>query len=75
MNFSFLTCVIPRTRDNFFGGGGWGVKTSLPMAAAVCGFGLGSGATFLYMDHLTYGGSPGSELRVPCVGPPMGPCE
>ena len=51
---------------------GGGVKTSLRIAAAVCGFRPRSRATFfLHMDPLTYGGGPGSELRVPPVGPPL----
>ena len=50
--------------------GGGGVKTSLRILGAVCGFGPRSRATFfLYMDPLTHGGGPGSELRVPLVAP------
>ena len=53
------------------GGGG---ETSLRIVAALCGVTPRSGATFfLYMDPLTYGGGPGSKLRVPPVGPPYGP--
>ena len=83
MNFSFLTPLPPRTRVPLFGGvgggggggcRGGGVKTTLRIVAAVCGIGPGSGATFfLYMDPLTHGGGPGSELRVPLVAPPYGP--
>ena len=51
---------------------GGGVKTSLRILGAVCGFGPRSGATFfLYMDPLTHGGGPGSELPVPAVAPPL----
>ena len=54
--------------------GGGGVKTSLRILGAVCGFGPRSWATFfLYMDPLTHGGGPGSELQVPPVAPPYGP--
>ena len=83
MNFSFLTPLAPRTRVPLFGGvgewggvGGWGggVKTSLRILGAVCRFGPRSQATFfLYMDPLTHGGGPGSELQVPPVAPPYGP--
>ena len=51
---------------------GGGVKTSLRILGAVCGFGPRSRATFfLYMDPLTHGGGPGSELQVPPVAPPL----
>ena len=81
MNFLFLTPLPPRTRVPFFGGWGWGgvsggggVKTSLRILGAVCGFGPRSWATFfLYMDPLTHGGGPGSEFRVPLVAPLYGP--
>ena len=56
------------------GGGQWagGVKTSLRILGAVCGSGPRSRAIFfLYMDPLTHGGGPGSELRVPPVAPPL----
>ena len=83
MNFSFLTPLPPPYLGTpFWGGGGggvggWGgvgggVKTSLRILGAVCGFGPRSGATFfLYMDPLTHGGGLGSELRVPLVAPPL----
>ena len=78
MNFLFLTPLPPRTRAPLLGGGGWGgvsgggVKTTLRIVAAVCGIGPRSRATFfLYMDPLTHGGGPGSELRVPLVAPPL----
>ena len=52
------------------GGVGGGGKTSLRILGAVCGFGPRSRATFfLYMQPLTHGGGPGSELRVPPVAP------
>ena len=81
MNFLFLTPLAPRTRVPLFGGGwGWGgcrgggFKTSLCILGAVCGFEPRSGATFfLYMDPLTHGGGPGSELQVPPAAPPYGP--
>ena len=79
MIFWILTPVPPRTRVPLFGGvgggvSGGGVKTSLRILGAVCGFGPRSGATFfLYMDPLTHGGGPGSELQVPPVAPPYGP--
>ena len=53
------------------GGGVGGVKTSLRIAAAVCGFRPRfSRLFFLYMDPLTHGGGPGSKLRVPAAPPP-----
>ena len=57
----------------FWGGcRGGGVKTSLRILGVVCGFGPRSAATFfLYMDPLTPGGGPGSELRVPPVAPSL----
>ena len=80
MNFSFLTPLAPPTQVPLFGGVGvgWGcrggVKTSLRILGAVCGFGPRFRATFfLYMDPLTHGGGPGSELQVPPVAPPYGP--
>ena len=84
MNFSFLTPLALRTRVPLFGGDGGGggvgggVNTSLRILGAVCGFGPRSRETFfLYMDPLTHGGGPRSELQVPPVAPPpppMGPC-
>ena len=80
MNFLFLTALAPRTRVPTFGGVGvgvgvgGGVKTSLRILGAVCGFGPRAWATFfLYMDPLTHGGGPGSELQVPPAAPPYGP--
>ena len=71
MNFFFLTPLAPRTRVPLFGGG---VKTSLRILGAVCGFGPRSRAFFfLYMDPLADGRGPGSELQVPPVAPPYGP--
>ena len=53
---------------------GGGVKTSLRILGAVCGFGPKFGATFLlYMDPLAHGGGPGSDLQVPPVASPYGP--
>ena len=83
MNFSFLTPLAPPYPGTLFWGGGGGVggcrggggvKTSLRILGAVCRFGPRSRATFfLYMDPLTHGGGPGSELQVPPVAPPYGP--
>ena len=73
MIFWILNPVPPRTWVPFFGGWGGmgGVKTSLRIVAAVCVFGPGSLRTFfLYMDPLTHGGGPGSQLQVPPVGSP-----
>ena len=85
MNFSFFNPFSPPYPGTpFWGGWGWGGcrggggKTSLRILGAVCGFGPRSRATFfLYMDPLTHGGGPGSELQIPPVAPPpppMGPC-
>ena len=82
MNFSFLTPLAPCTRVPLFWGVGcgWGgvsgvgggVKTSLRILGAVCGFGPRTGATFfLYMDPLTHGAGPGSQLHVPQSPPPL----
>ena len=78
MNFSFLTPLAPRTRVPLFWGcvggcrGGGGVKTSLRFVGAVCGFGPRSGAIFfLYMDPLTHGGGPGSEIPGTPGRPPL----
>ena len=82
MNFSFLNPFSPPYPGTPFWGGGagggggcrGGVKTSLRILGVVCGFGPRSGATFfLYMDPVTHGGGPGSELRVPPVATPHGP--
>ena len=80
MNFSFLTPLPPPYPGAPFWGdgggcqGGGGVKTSLHILGAVCGFGPRSGASFvLCMDPLTHGGGLGSELRVPLVAHPYGP--
>ena len=74
MNFSVLTPLAPRTWVPLFGGvgcwGGGGGKTSLCILGAVCRFGA---TFFLYMDPLTHGGDPGSELRVAAVAPPPPP--
>ena len=75
MNFSFLTPLPPSTRVPLFGGvgvggcrGGGGSKLLLRTLGALCGFGPRFGATFFwYMDPLTHGGGPGSELQVPLV--------
>ena len=79
MIFWSLTPVAPRTGVPFFEGGGvgGGGKTSLRIVAAVCVFGPGSLRTFfLYMDPLTHGGGPRSQLQVPPVAPPhMAPCR
>ena len=82
MNFSFLTPLPPRTRVPLFGGvgggGGGGVGGGGQNYFAYCGCCVWNWtrvrATFsLYMDPLTHGGGPGSELRVPLVAPPYGP--
>ena len=53
---------------------GGGVKASLRIVAAVCVFGLGCYRIFfLYMDPLTHGGGPRSQLQVPPVAPPPPP--
>ena len=83
MIFWILTPVPSRTGVPFFEGGvgggvgGGGGKTSLRIVAAVCVFGPGSCRTFfLYMDPLTHGGGPRSQLQVPPVAPPnMAPCR
>ena len=68
MIFWILTPVPPQHLGPFWGGGG---KTSLRIVAVVCVFGPGSCRTFfLYMDPLTHGGGPGSQLQVPPVAPP-----
>ena len=76
MNFSILTPPPPHTQVPFFLGG---VKTSLCIAAAVCGFTPRSRRTFfLHMDPLTHGGGPRFQLQVPPVTPPpppMAPCQ
>ena len=82
MNFSVFDAFTPPYPGTPFWGGGWGVggvsgggvKTSVRILGAVCGFGPRSRATFvLYIDPLTHGGGPGSELRVPLVAPLYGP--
>ena len=67
--------IYPK-QHTFLGGWGWGVsggvKTSLRILGAVSGFGPRSRATFfLYMDPLTHGGGPGSEIQVPPVATPL----
>ena len=75
MNFSFLTPLAPHTRVPLFGGVGVGGcrggGSKLLCVFWVLCVDLDPGATFfLYMDPLTHGGGPGSELRVPPVAPP-----
>ena len=66
--FDFDTPYAPPPPPPFLGGGG--VKTSVRIAAAVCGFGPGScAAFFLCMDPLTHCGGPGPKLRVPPSAP------
>ena len=69
LDFDPRTPPPPRTWVPLLGGG---VKTSLRIVAAVCVFGPGSCRTFfLYMDPLTHGGGPGSQLRVPPFAAPL----
>ena len=72
MIFWILTPVPPpHLGTPFLGGLGVVVKTCLRIAAALCVFGPGSSRTFfLYMDPLTHGGGPRSQLQVPPVPPP-----
>ena len=77
MNFSFLTPLPPRTRVPLFGGvGGGGCRgggSKLLCVLWLLCVELDPATFFLYMDPLTHGGGPGSELRVPLVAPPYGP--
>ena len=74
-NFSILS-PLPEPGYPFFLGRG-------QIFLAYCGRCVWIGARdpgifSLYMDPLTNGGGPGSELRVPPVAPPpphMGPCQ
>ena len=78
MIFWILTPVPPRTWVPLLGWGvGGGFKTSLCIVAAVSVFGPGPRRTFfLYMDPLTHGGGPGSQLQVLPVAPlNMAPCR
>ena len=77
MIFWILTPVPPPPPTPGYPFWGGGFKTSLRIVADVCVFGPGSWALFfLYMDPLTHGGGPGSQLQVPPVGPPhMAPCQ
>ena len=70
---------LPIYHDAGTGGGGWkvlpplggGVKTSLRIVAVcVCVWTKVLKIFFLYMDPLTHGGDPGSQLSVPRVPPP-----
>ena len=70
MIFWILTPVPPPHLGTPFFGGGGGlvvgvVKTSLHIVAAVCVYGPG----YIFMDPLTHDWGPGSELKVPAMGP------
>ena len=49
------------------------LRTSLHIVGIVCVFGPGSRFFVLYMDLLTHGRGPRSQLRVPLVPPPIWP--
>ena len=69
MIFWILTPVPPpRTGVPFLGGGGGGSKL-LCVLWPLCVY-LDLGPEELYMDPLTHGGGPGSQLQVPPVTPP-----
>ena len=69
----FYPRTPPHLGTPFFGGGEGGQNFFAYCGRCVCIWTWVLRTFFLYMDPLTHGGGPGSQLQTPLVGPPTLP--